>query len=449
MSKLTLKSGAMAAGESLGQWLKERGVDQKNAYVVKQVKLLTEELGVLKGSLMKAGQLLSTYGEHFLPPEAIEFLKTLQSQSPSVEWGHMKQHLAKELSQDLLAELEIDPEPLAAASLGQVHRAKIKNTDETIVLKIQYPNLQRVVDSDIKALRRLLRVMNFLPKNGNYDNVFVEVKNMLTQELDYKKEADHLDMIGQILQKDSRFVVPKVYRSYSTQRVLAMSFEQGLSIDDPQVKKWPLERRNNIGRSFLELYFMELFDFGFMQTDPHLGNYRVRPKEKKGDQLVLFNYGAVRQVPLKFLNDYYKIVLGSYDHNVDLILEGALDLKMIEKGDPKKLVDRYLELCLLITEPFTPHDKDLPPLELSPPLPEGLIDERGNYDWGKSDLPKRVVAVGKDIILSFRLRTPPCELIFLDRKLGGTFSFLSVLKCNLNGRALLDKWIYDPPRFRQ
>src|SRR5690606_19398227 len=115
-----------------------------------QAALLSNELGELKGSLMKAGQMLSMYGEHFLPPEANALLKSLQQDSRPLLWEAIEPHLKKYLPEEKLAELEIEKDALACASLGQVHRARIKATGEMICLKIQYPQVDKAIDSDLK-----------------------------------------------------------------------------------------------------------------------------------------------------------------------------------------------------------------------------------------------------------------------------------------------------------
>ena len=189
LSKMSLKVGAIAANEALSR---VGGNANKDYFLGKQIAVIAEELGQLKGSLMKAGQLLSTYGEHFLPPEANEVLKSLQSDSPPLAWPEIQKRLEVELGKEKLSLLEIEEEAYASASLGQVHRALIKESQQEIVLKIQYPGVDKAIDSDLKALKRILRMVDILPREGNYEGVFEEVRQMLHQEVDYSKEAAFL-----------------------------------------------------------------------------------------------------------------------------------------------------------------------------------------------------------------------------------------------------------------
>ncbi|MCB0356529.1 MAG: AarF/ABC1/UbiB kinase family protein [Bdellovibrionales bacterium] len=430
LSKMTLKAGALSAKKNLQTFLNSKAAQTiKDKTLLKQIEIVTKELGELKGSIMKAGQQLSVYGQHFLPPEALEVLKTLQANSPPVAWSVMKKTLEAELPTTVLNELTLHPEPIASASLGQVYKASYKNKE--IVLKVQYPNLDQVVDADMRALKKLLGLLSFIPKDGSYDEVFVEVKEMMIQELDYLREAEALLKIKALLKNDNQYVVPTAYPELSTKKVLCMSYEPSLRIDSPEVQNLPQDLRNNIAKDFLELYFRELFEFSFVQTDPHLGNYGIQ-QQKHRNRLVLYDYGAVRDVPPGFFSAYKKIIIGSIRQERATLLDGAMTLGLIKENDPEPLVNKYLNLCFMFTEPFHagPYNQ--------PNSPTGF-DSQGLYDYANSHLPQRIAEAGKEIVLTFNFRTPPKELVFLDRKMGGTFTFLATLGAKLNGREIFDE----------
>ena len=190
LAKVSVGASARAATHAVGTlFANESEKSQRfKELLFSQVEILSEELGQLKGSLMKVGQMISVYGEHFLPPEANAILKSLQNQSPPLEWKAIEKVIRKQLSPDALSQFEIDPEPMASASLGQVHRVRRKSDGRWFAMKVQYPGVDRAIDSDIKALRSILSISKIIPKGPNYDDLFKEIQFMLHQEVDYSKE---------------------------------------------------------------------------------------------------------------------------------------------------------------------------------------------------------------------------------------------------------------------
>ncbi|MCB9026032.1 MAG: AarF/ABC1/UbiB kinase family protein [Bdellovibrionaceae bacterium] len=433
LSKMTLKASALSAKKNIALLWNAQPDNLKENTLIKQIELVTQELGELKGSIMKAGQQLSVYGQHFLPPEALEVLKTLQSNSTPVSWSIMEKTLLSELNEHTLQNLDIEHQPIASASLGQVYRARLKNENINVALKIQYPNLDKVIDADLKALKKLLKLLQFIPKSGKYDELFLEVKDMMKQELNYIHEGNSLMTIYNLLKQDPSYVVPYPYTETSTQKILIMNYEPSFRIDSAEIQNLTQNKRNEIASHFLKLYFRELFEFNFVQTDPHLGNYGVRLSKNQSPSLVLYDYGAVREIPPDFFKSYRKIIIGSITKNRPLLIDGAMTLGLIKDRDPKELVNRYIALCFMFTEPFWS------PSENADSIPPTHFDELGNYDYRNSDLPQRIANAGKAIVLNFNFRIPPKELVFLDRKMGGTFSFLATLGANINGRKIFDE----------
>lgn len=426
LARVSMSAGARAAGHAIGGVFASEAdkPERFKALLMSQVELLARELGQLKGSLMKVGQMLSMYGEHFLPPEVNAVLKSLQSQSPPLDWSQIEKVLKRQLTPEQLALLEIDHEPLASASLGQVHLATIKADGRRMALKIQYPGVDQAIEGDLKALRSLLALSKLIPRGPAFEELFKEVRQMLHQEVDYTRELELTHEFAQALAHDPRYIVPSVFAEFSSNRVMATSFEPGVAVDGPEVRALSQERRNEIARAMLELYFIELFQLGMMQTDPHFGNYRVRLSEDGApDRLVLLDFGAVRKFPKSFLRPYYKMVSGAFRRDRALILEGAQAMGFTQEGDSPELLNHFAELCIMISEPF--HSKD--------------------YDWAGSDLPKRVTAQGARMAMSFKLRAPPREVVFLDRKMGGIFIILSVLRARFDAAASFEKYQTEQP----
>lgn len=388
--------------------------------LLEQSRSIARELGQLKGSAMKVGQMISIYGEHFLPPEANAILKTLQCQAPPLEWESMRNILAIELGDPTLAELEIAPSCTAAASIGQVHEAHIRASGEKIALKIQYPGVDRAVRSDLKVLKASLAMVRAFSQIPHLDKIFIEVQEMLAQELDYRIEADNQDFFRNALSGDDRYWVPKIHRSYSGQRVLATEFIEGVDLDGGEITSLPQARRDRIADALLDLYFREIFELRAVQTDPHFGNYKVRlSTDGASDRLVLLDFGAVRRFTEDFRDRYRDLTRASLSKDDAGIVTAALALGFLEAGDPPELLNSFAAFCCLVMEPFT----------------------ADRYDWRSSDLLKRLANQLSAVIRAYRFRPPPREIFFLDRKSSGVFTALTVLGARIDGRATLDRYL--------
>ncbi|PIS11107.1 MAG: ABC transporter [Bdellovibrio sp. CG10_big_fil_rev_8_21_14_0_10_47_8] len=442
LTKLTLNTGSGVIGHGISSLFSSPEQKEKKwqEFLTGQAKLLSRELGELKGSLMKAGQMISMYGELFLPPEANDFLKTLQSQSPPLQFEEIRKIIEAQLGPEKIAQLEIDPVPVGAASLGQVHKARIKASGEMIALKVQYPGVDKAIQSDLKAMKKFLGLLNLLPGELQTEIMFREVEEMLQQEINYPLEAQQTENYGKIFGNDPRFVIPKIYREFCSDKIIATSFESGLSPDDSLVKALSQERRNKLSAAFLELYFRELFEQGLVQTDPHLGNYKIRLQASGQDQLVLLDFGAVRQYEQKFLGAYQNMISASLHVDLKKLETASLDLKFIADKDSAALKKHFEEFCLSTVEPFR--------LATDPLANTKLMDSQGLYDWKSSDLPRRLTNKALLLIKDFPLRSPPREIIFLDRKTGGVFIFMAVLGARINARELILKYLDLPKKIK-
>lgn len=435
LAKLTIQAGASMAQHGVSTALKNKESKDENwkKLLQSQASLISSELGELKGSLMKAGQMLSMYGEHFLPPEANELLRSLQSDSPPLSWHAIEPTLKKYLSQEKIDLLEIETEAFASASMGQVHRARIKATGQMIALKIQYPNVDRAIDSDLRAIRALLSTLKLLPKDFNFDPVFAEIRDMLVQETNYTLEAQLTEDFYARLKNDGRFIVPQVLREFSGEKILATTFERGLRADDSLIQSLPQERRNRLALNFLDLYFKEVFEWGVVQTDPHTGNYRIRINPSGHDQIVLLDFGATRTYEKTFLHAYQRMLKGSLLNDRDLFLKASLELQFLNESDNADLKKVFEEFCAETVEPFITFE--------DPRNRHGQIAPDGTYDWKNTDLPQRLSKQIFHIVRNHKWRTPPREMLFLDRKTGGVFIFLSILRAKIRGRDLILKYL--------
>lgn len=431
LTRLGLGAGSKIVAHSIANLFRgEVSRDEADrSFYRRQAEELAAELGRLKGSVMKAGQMLSLWGQYFLPPEAVEVLASLQDDTPPVEWGVVAPVLEAQLGRDRLAELDIDTRPLAAASLGQAHRARRRRDGLELCIKIQYPGVADAIDSDIRTLSRLLVMTRLTPKGLDLQPIFTELREMLLREVDYRAERAFTEDFGRRLASDRRYRVPEVLPDYCGSRVLTTSFETGLHVRHAGVQGLSQARRNALGEAFVELFLEEFFVWGQVQTDPHFGNYRIRPDEAEGDRIVLLDFGATRRFEPGFVQRYSRIVRGALEGDRALVARGAREIGLMKPEVPAAVNEAFAAMCEVVVEPFR-EDGD-------PRVPAALWSPAGGYRWGASDLPMRAAQMAARNALSVHFQMPPREIVFLHRRLAGVFIMLAALGAEVRtGEAL-------------
>ncbi|MFC4253318.1 ABC1 kinase family protein [Sinimarinibacterium flocculans] len=432
LTRLGVGAGAKIMAHSIANIFRGeiRRDDANREFYRRQAQVLADELGKLKGSVMKAGQMLSLYGQYFLPEEAVTVLSSLQDDTPPVDWKVVRPVLERALGRRRLQELEVDETPLAAASLGQVHRARRRTDGLELCVKIQYPGVADAIESDIRTLSRLLIMTRLTPRGLDITPVFNEVREMLHREVDYESERHFTETFAARLGDDPRFVVPRVIGEYCSDQVLTTSYEHGLNVRDARVRALDQSRRDRLGSAFLELFLTEFFDWGMVQSDPHFGNYRIRlGDDAEGDRFVLLDFGATRVFGRGFIDSYAEIVRGALARDRNRLKQGAVAIGLMQPGFPRAVVDAFAEMCELIVEPFAPAADER--------VPEALRTADGRYRWGASDLPMRASRMAAINALSVHFRVPPREIVFLHRRLAGVFIMLAALHCEVDGRDTL------------
>jgi predicted unusual protein kinase regulating ubiquinone biosynthesis (AarF/ABC1/UbiB family) len=340
--------------------------------------------------------------------------------------------LAEQLGEGRLAQLDVQPHPIGAASLGQVHRARRKLDGRELCLKIQYPGVGNAIDSDIDAVATLLKLARIVRVGPAFDEWLDEVRHMMHREVNYTLELETTRRFGDMLRTDSRFVVPEVFPEFSTRTVMATSFEPGLSVNDPSVLGMPQGARNELAVAALELFLHELFDWAELQTDPNFGNYRIRHDER-GLKLVLLDFGAVQKYPAKFIEPVCGMIKAAYERDLALVITDAIRLKFMRPEWPDKVLNEFGEVCIAVLEPLAKERPDLPPQALN---------ELGHYRWKYSDLPTRIAKRAAKSAFNRYFQIPPKEFVFLNRKLVGVYTFISVLDAEFNGAPILERFLY-------
>lgn len=440
--RLSLTKAGLFAGTRMATHMatnffgsKEKRQERHREMMSRQARALVEELGRLKGSVVKIGQMMALYGEHFLPVEVTEALHTLEDQTTALAWPAIRQVLAAELGEARLAELDIETDPIGAASLGQVHRARRRSDGLVLCLKVQYPGVSAAVDADINAVAQMLKMARLVSLGPDFDEWLSEVRVMMHREVDYRLEARTTARFRDMLADDPRFIVPHLLDDYCTAHVLATSFEAGYPINAPQVQALSLSRRSQLSKAALTLFLKELFVWGEIQTDPNFGNYRIRLADESypEDRIVLLDFGAVQAYDTAFLQPVRNMIRASYEQDLAGVIAGGIALHFMHSDWPPDILKRFGEVCIAVLEPLAREWGQ---------LPASALNERGEYCWRQSDLPSRVAKAATRAAISRYFRIPPKEFVFLNRKLIGVYTFISVLGGEFNGQSILEAYLY-------
>ncbi|MDN5566684.1 MAG: AarF/ABC1/UbiB kinase family protein [Psychrobacter sp.] len=436
IAKTSLNIGRRWAGNSVsGMFLDKKARSARNqVFMEAQANYVAQELGKLKGSVVKIGQMLAMYGEHVLPPEITRALQTLNDDTATLAWPKIEQTLRRTLG-DKLDELEVDRTPIGTASLAQVHRATIIATGEDVVLKIQYPGVADAIDSDLALFKRLLKVSNAVPQTRALDTWFEEIRDLLHVEVDYTIEAATTERFYQRLQDDARYVVPKINRNYSSKYLLCMSYEFGVSITSESLQVLSHERRNAIGQAAIEIMMQEIFVWGEMQTDPNFGNYliRIADTDDEQDKLVLLDFGAIRQFDNHLLTIAHGLLRAGYHHDHEAMKQAMTGYDFFYSMSEKVNSD-IAALFLLATEPFSNP-------ATNPDIPTNCLDENQRYVWANSKLHSRISATAQRAMQSLEFNLPPKEFMFISRKFIGAYTFLTVLDAHTNSDKLVKPFL--------
>lgn len=440
IAKTSLNIGRRWAGNSVtGMFLDKKARSKRNqVFMEAQANYVAEELGKLKGSVVKIGQMLAMYGEHVLPPEITRALQTLNNDTATLRWSKIEQNLQHILG-DKLKELDVDPVPIGTASLAQVHRATVLATGEQVVLKIQYPGVADAIDSDLALFKRLLKVSNVVPQTRALDTWFEEIRDLLHHEVDYQAEAATTERFYQRLLDDPRYSVPKINRRYSSKRLLCMSYEPGVSVTSATLQALPPERRNAIGQAAIEIMMREIFVWGEMQTDPNFGNYLIRISDDDAynngeiDKLVLLDFGAIRQFDNALLTIAHNLLRAGYysDHNMMMAAMTGYDF-FDDMSD--KVRSDIATLFVLATEPFSNP-------ELNSSIPNNCLDDKQHYIWSHSKLHSRISGTAKRAMQSLEFNMPPKEFMFISRKFIGAYTFLTVIDAHTDSNNLVKPFL--------
>jgi predicted unusual protein kinase regulating ubiquinone biosynthesis (AarF/ABC1/UbiB family) len=446
-----LRAGGALAVDSAMQKLKGRKPgDDDSEFARREAQRFVRELGKLKGTYVKIGQMMALFGEHFLPPVLAEAMHDLGDNTEPMDWESVEPVLRESLG-DRYAELDIEHQALAAASLAQVHVATVRATGEQICLKVQYPGLADVIDSDFDAVVRMLVLARWLPAGRDLDDWLQSMRAHLHNEIDYAREASLTERMGELVKGVSvsavSYRVPRIYSRYCSDVVLALEYMRGLSVTAEPVAALSLERRNALAVGMLELFFYELYDWGCLQSDPNFGNYLLALDDRRNkhaqDELVLLDFGSILDCNDNFLYHLRNIIDAGLRQDIGLLGDSLVGLGCLREGAGEEARRLFADFCLHLLEPLRPPEQ----------LPADYLNADGQYRWAGSRLMHRAGKRGAQSATSRHFTPPTREFALIARKLTGVFTFITMLEAEFNAyemvAAHIARWRESEPRGRE
>ena len=299
----------------------------------KNARRLARGFSTLRGVFIKMGQVLGVTGT-FLPAAFSEALEDLQDKVPPRPFEEIEGRLREAFGADPLARFgSFEREPIAAASLAQVHRATSRD-GRPIAVKVLYPNIERLIASDLAVMRSVLPVIRLLVPIARVERILDQLAAMLARETDYTHERQNMERLRGIFATREDVVVPAVFPELTQGGVLSMSFEEGLKVNDVEGQRASGIEPEAIGKLLVECYFEMLLRQRVFHADPHPGNFLVHP----GPTLVILDFGAVEEVTPSLAEGMTMVVKGVLTRSDELVLSGVERMGFVSATGDRELL---------------------------------------------------------------------------------------------------------------
>ncbi|MDV7145768.1 AarF/ABC1/UbiB kinase family protein [Tropicimonas sp. TH_r6] len=379
---------------------------------------LAEDLSRMRGAAMKMGQLLSMEAGDVLPPELAQILARLRAGADPMPPQQLKTVLRTAWGSDWRrAFRSFDARPIAAASIGQVHRARLRD-GRALAIKVQYPGIADSIDSDVANLGGLLRLSGLLPRDFDLAPYLDAARAQLREEADYAQEARAMVSYAQMLEGMAGFILPEFLPDWSTPTVLSMTYLPSRPIET--LEQAPQPERDRAVQRLLALFLEELFTHRTVQTDPNFANFRYCPET---DRIGLLDFGAVRQFDPDLVETIRNLLAAGMAGDLQALETRAETLGLLSAQTSAVFRQAFLEMAGMVFAEL----------------------RRECFDFGSSDLLARLREAGRR--LAEMERAPPAvpvDLLYLQRKAGGLFLLGTRLKAKVGIAGLLAPYL-DPP----
>lgn len=376
---------------------------------------VADKLSHLRGAAMKLGQMISMDAGEVLPPELTAILAKLRDKAHHMPPRQLDKVLSEEWGVGWRQRFrKFQEHPIAAASIGQVHRAELAD-GRVLAIKVQYPGVASSIDADIDNVATLLRMSGLLPRGLDIASLLAEAKRQLHEEADYVRELAMLERYRALIGDDRAYVVPAAHRELSTGRVLTMEFVAGERIET--LEHGGQQERDDAARALVALVLRELFAWGYMQTDPNFANYRWQADTGR---LVLLDFGATREVQRATQTGYHRLLMAGLSGSRDQVREAAITAGFLGTAAAKRhgpSVDRMIDVIL------------------------GELSRTGPFDFGDrsfvSALREEATQMAQDRAI---WHIPPVDTLFVQRKVSGTALLCAHLKARVDIRTMIEAY---------
>jgi len=382
------------------------------------IERLVAKLSRMRGAALKMGQMMSFQDAKMLPGPIQEVLQRVQDRADYMPAWQRDRVLAANLGAEWREIFdEFEEKPIAAASIGQVHRATLKFNGARVAVKIQFPGVADSINSDLDNLAVLLAAAKLLPKGLYLNKTIDNARTELAWECDYEREAECAARYRKLLAggpDQAIFAVPQIYSEASGKHVLTMEFMDGVGVT--RITSFTQEQRDWIGTQILRLCLREIVEFQFMQTDPNWTNFLYNSSRGR---LELLDFGASREYPDEFITNYVALLEAASRGNHSQVKGLSEELGYLTGHESRAMLDAHMTSIMTLAEPF---------LQSAPEV----------YDFLDQTITERVKAQ-IPVMIHERLAPPPEETYSLHRKLSGAFLLCARLGSRVRCRELFEQ----------